>query len=83
MRPLDTTEDAHQRQLDVYRRMSGSQRMELMIEMSEEFRDIQRSGIRSRHPDYDGHMVECALRRHLLGDDLFSRAFPSEPVLAA
>jgi hypothetical protein len=83
MRPLDTTEAARQRQLAVYRAMTGSQRVELMLAISAEFRDVQRAGIRSRHPDYDDHMVECAFRRHTLGDELFRRAFPHEPVLAA
>lgn len=82
MKPADTSTAAHAAQIARYRRMSGSQRVELAVQMSEDAREIARAGIQARHPTYTAADVECALRRLILGDDLFRRAWPSAPLLA-
>jgi hypothetical protein len=80
-RPFDTTPDAHDVQFEAWRRMTGSERVALAIEMSDEARRIAEDGIRDRHPDYSAEEVRWALLRLLLGDDLFSAAYASAPLL--
>ncbi len=62
--------------------MTGEQRLKLCFELSEAAREYSRGGIGSRHPEYTEHEVEMALRRMVLGDELFSKAWPHEPLLA-
>jgi hypothetical protein len=77
--PRDTTPDAAAMQRAVLRRMSGDQRVRLAAQMSEDAREISRSGIRARHPEYSAIEVEQALRRLMLGDDLVRRVWPDLP----
>jgi hypothetical protein len=62
--------------------MSADRRSELAAEMSEMTRTIALENIKSRHPAYDAHQARMALFRLLVGDDLFRRAWPGEPLLA-
>jgi hypothetical protein len=78
----DTTLDAAAVQAEIYRRMGASRRAELAAEMSEMARVIALEGIRRRHPEYDANQARMALFRLLLGDDLFRRVWPQEPLLA-
>ena len=77
----DTTDAAHRAQIEVYRRMSGSRRVEIAAQMSEDARAIAVAGIRRRHPRYTEAELRHALMRLLLGDDLFSRAWPTSPLV--
>ncbi len=77
----DTTAEAAAVQFAVWRRLGGPGRLELAMRMSDEARDLTRAGIAARHPDYTPDDVEHALRRMLLGDDLFRAAWPKAPVL--
>jgi hypothetical protein len=79
--PLDTSPEAHRIQLDVLRRMSDAERMRLALEASDDARELACSGIRARHPDYDASAVEHAVRRLLLGDELYRLAYPGEPLV--
>ena len=56
----DSTPEATARQNAIYRAMTGSQRVALMFEMSEEARALTLCGIRSRHPEW----TEAAVVRH-------------------
>lgn len=69
-------------QLEIYRRMSGSDRLRLAMEMSDAARATTMAGIRTRHPEYSEDQVRYALFRLLHGDDLFQRAWPHAPLLA-
>ena len=62
--------------------MTSAQRVGLAIQMSEEAREITATGIRARHPEYAEHQVWLALVRLVLGDELFKKAFPREPMVA-
>ena len=64
---LDTSPDAHAAQLSV----------------CDEIREVSLCGIRHRHPQYTEEEARFALFRHLLGHELFVRAWPHAPVLAA
>lgn len=81
MKPADTSREAHEVQLAIYRRMSPEQKLQLAIRMSEEVREVAADGIRARHPEYGPDEVRFALWRMLHGDDLFRRAWPAAPLL--
>lgn len=78
----DTTQQAHEAQLAAWRRMTGSEKLHIAFQMSDELRLIAADGIRDRHPEYDEASVRWALFRLTLGDDLFVQAFPDAPRLA-
>lgn len=82
MSSRDTTPDAAAVQTAIYRRMTSDQRTQLGAEMSAMARAIARENIQRRHPEYGAHQVRMALYRLLLGDELFRRAWPKEPLLA-
>jgi hypothetical protein len=50
--------------------------------MSAMTRAFAMENIQARHPEYSSHQVRMALFRLLLGDALFHRAWPAEPLLA-
>lgn len=78
----DTTPDAAAVQTAIYRRMTTDQRTRAAAEMSAMTRAITLENIRARHPEYDAHQAQMALYRLLVGDELFRRAWPAEPLLA-
>jgi hypothetical protein len=78
----DTTPDAAAVQVAAYRRMTSDQRTRAAAQMSAMARSITLENIRARHPGYGEHEARMALYRLLVGDDLFGRAWPAEPLLA-
>jgi hypothetical protein len=78
----DTTPDAAAVRTSVYRRMSSEQRVNIGAQMSEDVREIALEAIRHRHPEYDDDQAKLALFRLLLGDELFTRVWPSAPLLS-
>jgi hypothetical protein len=60
--PFDTSPEAEAIQLEVFRRMTPAQRIEMALEMSESIRNVSLSGLRQRHPELN----EQELRRELL-----------------
>jgi hypothetical protein len=66
----DTTDEAHGAQVSVYRRMTPSCRVQLMVSMSEDARAVCRDGIRARHPDWTREQVWAEFLRLVLGDAL-------------
>lgn len=80
--PPDTDRPAFEAQLEFYRRIGPEARVRLAFQMSEEAREISKAGIKLRHPDYSELQVTHALFRLLLGDELYSAAYPAhEPVV--
>lgn len=49
--PFDTSPEAGAIQLEIFRRMTPAQRIEMALEMSESMRNVTLSGIRHRHPE--------------------------------
>jgi hypothetical protein len=83
VRSRDTSPEAHRVQIEAYRRMTPSRKVEVAVELSEAVMTMAADGIRSRHPDYDDEAVAWAVRRLRLGDDrLFARVWPGAPLLA-
>lgn len=79
MRSRDTSPETFAQQLAVYRRMAPAARVALAMDMTEEVRRVTAAGIRTRHPEYDDATVLAALRRVVLGDELFQAAWPQAP----
>ena len=70
-RPVDTSIEARERQLEAYRAMTPEARLRLADEMSAAVRSLARSGIRARGgAGLSDDVVEAELARILLGPDL-------------
>lgn len=81
MRAYDTSPEAHEVQLAIWRRMGAAGRHALVVRMSEELRELSGTGIRLRHPAYTEAEVELALRRLTWGDALFMQVYPEHAAL--
>jgi hypothetical protein len=81
MRSADTSELAAHTQLEVYRRMSPSERLRVGLELTELSRSLLIEGIRRRHPMYSAEQLRLAAIRAWLGTEDFRRAFPDAPEL--
>ncbi|MGA9777420.1 MAG: hypothetical protein ACLPRE_05070 [Limisphaerales bacterium] len=60
-----TATAALEKQIELYRRMSGEQRLAVALELHELSCNIAREGIRRQHPDADDAEVERLLRRRI------------------
>jgi hypothetical protein len=70
-RPIDTSAEARERQLDTYRAMTPQDRLRLADRMSAEVRSLARSGIRARRSGNPSEEeVEDELARILLGPEV-------------
>ena len=78
---MDTSESAFKVQLEVYRRMTPSQRLQIGLELTELSGRLLLDGVRSRHPEYSEEDLRLASIRAWLGPDDFRRAFPGSPEL--
>ena len=78
----DTDPEAHDVQIELFRKLGGPGRVALLAEMSEQAREITRAGIRSRHPDYTEEQVHHAFARLILGDGLYREAFPGHELVS-
>lgn len=78
---MDTTPEADEAQLAVYRRLGGAERVAIAFRLEKLAREATLSGIRRRHPEYDAAQASRALHRLLLGDDLMRRVYPHDDLL--
>jgi hypothetical protein len=74
--PADTTLEAALVQLEIYRRMPPSRRLEQALELSDTLRKVVAAGVRNRHPEYTDAQVKLAVTRLYLGADLFRQVYP-------
>jgi hypothetical protein len=77
----DTSPDAHEAQIEAYRRMTGAERVQIAFRLTELTRQATMAGIRSRHPEYDDQQVFLALARVRLGDELTRWAWPDRALV--
>jgi hypothetical protein len=77
MRPLNTSTDAEEVQIEIFRRMEPQKRLQAAVLLSETCCTLLAEGIRKRHPNYDEEQVRLAVIRCLLPEDLFLRAYPN------
>lgn len=66
----------------MYRRWPPAKRVEVALRMTQDADAIAKQGIRMRHPDYSDAQVTDALRRIILGDDLFRAAWPDRTLVS-
>jgi hypothetical protein len=59
------SEQAFEKQVEMYRRMTGEERLAIGLRLHELCCDIAREGIRHQHPDADASEVECLLQERL------------------
>lgn len=76
MRSLDTSAAANRVQIDPYRAMSPTERLELALAMGDELMSVTRAGIRHRHPDFTEDEVLRELHRILGHDELVAERWP-------
>ena len=81
-RPADTSDEADRAQIEAYRRIGDSGRLEAAFRLIELARLAAVSGIRSRHPEYDDDQVRLAYARLVLGDELTRAAWPTRDLVA-
>ena len=55
--------EAEAMQLEILRRMTGSRRLEIALEMTDLAREFSKAGIRARHPDWSEQQVNRELLR--------------------
>lgn len=79
--PLDTTQETHLRQRDIYLKMGGAARAAIAFQLSETIRNLAMAGIRRRHPGYTNEEVRLAWAKLTLGDDLCRAAWPGRPLV--
>ena len=78
--PADTTLEAFNIQIGIFRRMPPERRLAMVFEMSNNMRRVAASGVRSRHPDYSEDQVRLAVIRLTLGEHLFREVYPGVDV---
>lgn len=61
----DTSAAAAAKQIEIHRRMTPSERLQIAIDMSEFARDLTRAGLRSRYPDYTDAQIEAELLKRM------------------
>lgn len=79
--PEDTTPEAHEAQVEAYRRMGGPGRSQVMFRLNEMARQVAMAGIRARHQEYTPEQVRFALHRLLLGDELTRAVWPGRDLV--
>lgn len=78
----DTTPEAHAAQVEMYRRMTGQDRLQIAFRLNQLARATAVAGIRSRHPSYTDDQVRLALFRLLMNDDdLVRQVWPDQPLV--
>jgi len=79
--PLDTDDAADAVQLDLYRRMSGAERLSIAFRLTALARETAMGGIRDRHPGYSDAQVRMAWARLTLGDDIVRAVWPDRDLV--
>lgn len=79
--PPDTTVDAHEQQSELYARMGGRGRVDIVYRLNQAMRRMALAGIRARHPAYSAAQVEHAYARMVLGDALVRAVWPDRELV--
>ncbi|HUU43742.1 MAG TPA: hypothetical protein VMX57_08180 [Planctomycetota bacterium] len=79
-RVTDTSPEARRVQLEALRRLGVEGRLKATCALNRLTRELTKTGIRDRHPDYTEEQVEFALRRIMLGEKLFREVYPDVEV---
>jgi hypothetical protein len=71
--PLDTTLEAHRKQVEILRKLSPQRKALMAIELTDNIRQIAVEGIKSRYPEFSEKQVMRELLRLIVGDELFQK----------
>ena len=72
----DTSKEVKNKQIEILRRMSPSDRLTLALELTATSRKLLEQGVRSRHPEYTEDVIRLAVIRLLIPETLFNKAYP-------
>ena len=72
----DTSPEALQLQVEIFRRMTPEERLRRGLELTRTCRALMREGVRRRHPEYDEKRLREAVIRLTLPEELFRAAYP-------
>lgn len=75
-RPLDTSPEAERVQIEIFRKMTPEQRLQLSAQLTQIHRKRPAIGVRRRHPEYDEDQVRLAVIRLTIPEELFLAAYP-------
>lgn len=78
MRPPDTTPEAWEIQLDIYRRMSPEEKAAAAFALTEQVRTIAEAELRQKFPHASDREVFLRRVQLQLGDELFRKAYGDE-----
>ncbi len=81
-RPLDTSIEVEEVQIQALKNMTPEQRLNLGIQLTNTSRRLLAEGIRLRHPEYTEEMIHYAVIKATLPEDLFSAAYPEFSTLS-
>ena len=76
IRPLDTSPEAYNIQIEIFSQMTPEQRLKKGFELSEFCRKLHFAGVKYRHPDYTDEEIHLAVGRLELGEEIFLRVYP-------
>jgi hypothetical protein len=66
----DTTPEAEKRQEEIFKRLSGDQKVRLAMAFSDNMRDIALVGLRFRHPSASEEALRAILLREVHGIEI-------------
>jgi hypothetical protein len=75
MCPEDTSPEAWQAYLEVLRRMTPAERLQLALDWSADLWKVAEAGVRQRFPHADEREIHLRFSRLMLGEDLFRQAY--------
>jgi hypothetical protein len=76
MKRLDTTKEAENIQIEIFRRMGPEGRLRSALHLTRTSHTLLAAGVRNRHPDYTEHQIKLATIKLTLGAKLFASAYP-------
>jgi len=71
--PADTTIEASRKQFEILRNMTGEQRLQMALKLSNARRNAIVTGVKQIHPEYDDKAVKREVLRLMIGDKLFNQ----------
>jgi hypothetical protein len=79
--PFDTSSDGHVLQTQLYQRLGGRARIQIMFGLTGAVRRMAIAGIRARHPHYSDDEVHRAYGRLVLGDEAARSVWPDRELV--
>jgi len=75
-RPLDASPEVERIQIECFRKMTPTQRLEMAAALTQSSRNLRAVGVRLRHTEYNEEQVRMAVIRLTIPEKLFLAAYP-------